>query len=311
MRRHPSHVGLAVVAALVAGCQKKPQSGSDGDAAAPVEPIRLAFTPEELGKPVDWDSLSKTDRDFLGALCDGDGKEARNLLSRGANPLLDCGHGCTALMLAAATGDQELVDAMKKAGAVETPDAEPYLEILKFPANADRDQFRQCLSEIEKLTGRKPEPHQRPGAFTLELDSKKARAFLDGHYEAFLRKGCSVVLHEQHFGFDGKPDVLLILPTANKYAVMVFTNVNGANYEIDTILVIKWMKRLDTSHPYLLTGCGFDFLSGRFKSKIADPRALARRMYEFCPDIVDQGTGSVEALADELARTNELYFWWD
>jgi hypothetical protein len=34
-------------------------------------------------------------------------------------------------------------------------------------------------------------------------------------------------------------------------------------------------------------------------------------MYDFCPDIVDQGVGSVKALATELRRSRSLYFWWD
>jgi hypothetical protein len=38
---------------------------------------------------------------------------------------------------------------------------------------------------------------------------------------------------------------------------------------------------------------------------------LAQHLYEFCPDIVDQGCGSVDALADELAMTGRLVLWWD
>jgi hypothetical protein len=87
--------------------------------------------------------------------------------------------------------------------------------------------------------------------------------------------------------------------------------VDGINYDIDNHLVIRWMKRLDRDQPFLMTGCGRDFLSGRFVSKLPDADAMAKRMYAFCPDIVDQGTGSVEALAKELRKTNELYFWWD
>jgi hypothetical protein len=39
--------------------------------------------------------------------------------------------------------------------------------------------------------------------------------------------------------------------------------------------------------------------------------AFAREVYAFCPDVVDQGTGAVEALAAEMSRTNTLYLWWD
>jgi hypothetical protein len=34
-------------------------------------------------------------------------------------------------------------------------------------------------------------------------------------------------------------------------------------------------------------------------------------MYEFCPDIVGQGVGSVAGLAKELNKSQKFYFWWD
>jgi len=58
-------------------------------------------------------------------------------------------------------------------------------------------------------------------------------------------------------------------------------------------------------------GMGFDWVEGRFRDEIRDPDALARRFYAFCPDIVDQGTGSVAALARELRTSQALYCWWD
>ena len=34
-------------------------------------------------------------------------------------------------------------------------------------------------------------------------------------------------------------------------------------------------------------------------------------LYEFCPDIVDQGVETVEALADIVRRTKRVRLWWD
>ena len=34
-------------------------------------------------------------------------------------------------------------------------------------------------------------------------------------------------------------------------------------------------------------------------------------MYAFCPDIVDQGAGTIEDLTSDLERRNDFYFWWD
>ncbi|TCU67283.1 uncharacterized protein DUF4253 [Bradyrhizobium sp. R2.2-H] len=39
--------------------------------------------------------------------------------------------------------------------------------------------------------------------------------------------------------------------------------------------------------------------------------ALAREHYTYCPDIVDQGTGSLSSLAAELMANDWWFFWWD
>ena len=86
------------------------------------------------------------------------------------------------------------------------------------------------------------------------------------------------------------------------------TGIEPATYGLR---VIAWLRELEAEQPFELTGIGFDFLSGRFAAPVKDPAGLAKRMYEFCPDIVDQGVGDVAALAEELRTKQTLYFWWD
>ena len=40
-------------------------------------------------------------------------------------------------------------------------------------------------------------------------------------------------------------------------------------------------------------------------------QSFAQEMYEFCPDIVEQGTGSIEELIEEIKETKKLALWWD
>jgi hypothetical protein len=39
--------------------------------------------------------------------------------------------------------------------------------------------------------------------------------------------------------------------------------------------------------------------------------AFAREVYQFCRDVVEQGTETVEKLAAEMKRSNRMYLWWD
>ena len=42
-----------------------------------------------------------------------------------------------------------------------------------------------------------------------------------------------------------------------------------------------------------------------------DLHALALQLYGFCPDIVEQGVGSVDKLQDSLRQTHTVYLWWE
>jgi len=273
--------------------------------------VKAVFDKDELGPPLDWASLVDADKTLLFALHVRDAGRAREALAAGATADLNCGFGCTTIMLAAATGDAGLVAAFRQAGARESPEAQPYLEVLNFAADADGPAFKTALAEIERLSGATPVAGNRPGLYTFELDAAAAKSFLESHHTRLLESGCYVFLYDQHFGYNGKPDEIWTLPTKDKFAVIAFTGVEAPNYEIDNYIVIRWLRRLEADHPFLLTGCGRDFLSGQFIAPISDPDDMAERMYVFCPDIVDQGTGTVEALAAELRKTNQLYFWWD
>ena len=85
----------------------------------------------------------------------------------------------------------------------------------------------------------------------------------------------------------------------------------GPDSDLMTTHIIRWLKQLEKEEPFELTGIGVDYLEGKFTSPVKNARRLARKMYEFCPDIVDQGTGSIAELAMELKRSNRLFLWWD
>lgn len=38
---------------------------------------------------------------------------------------------------------------------------------------------------------------------------------------------------------------------------------------------------------------------------------FANEIYDFCPDTVDSGSGSIEGLIEEIKLTNGVSFWWD
>src|SRR6185436_14227876 len=92
-------------------------------------------------------------------------------------------------------------------------------------------------------------------------------------------------------GYTSGKDELTLLPTANRAEVLAAFQTNGANFEVYPQDIIRWLDELEKSHPFMLTGAGSDWCEGTFTKPLVDSKKLAKKMYEFCPDIVEQGTG--------------------
>jgi Domain of unknown function (DUF4253) len=46
-------------------------------------------------------------------------------------------------------------------------------------------------------------------------------------------------------------------------------------------------------------------------NKNINHKKLAAEVYELCPDVVDQGTMTVEVLEEENKASGRIFLWWD
>jgi ankyrin repeat protein len=180
-----------------------------------------------------------------------------------------------------------------------------------FSAAVSNPDYQQAITDLAELCGSKPTSNDdAPGWFSIHVDSKcRKNINTEAIQQQFLERGY-FVYEPRHFYGDG-PEQLCILPTSDKYDVIALHQTNGCNYGIGPGYVVQWLKELEAEQPFILTCIAHDTLAGRFLTPIADPEGVAERMYDFCSDIVDQGCGEVEVLAEKLADSDGLFFWWD
>lgn len=99
--------------------------------------------------------------------------------------------------------------------------------------------------------------------------------------------------------------------TSDPYALMELAETNGLNYDIETKHIIEKYRKWDSEFGIIPIAIGFDFCECKIRDTHIDYKKLAAEVYELCPDVVDQGTETVEALEDEIKRTGMIYLWWD
>jgi hypothetical protein len=118
--------------------------------------------------------------------------------------------------------------------------------------------------------------------------------------------------YRSRMGFGGEHDEVCVLQTQQvDLGILRYEQTDGINYDITTdslvSVLLEWSKEFDLS----ITGASGDWVEASIGKEPKDWNEFAARVYAFCPDVVDQGTGSVAALADQMKQTRTLYLWWD
>jgi hypothetical protein len=123
--------------------------------------------------------------------------------------------------------------------------------------------------------------------------------------------GYFAFISERNYRIKGAPDSVSLLKTSDPYDALRTMGTNGWNYDISPEMVIARLKAWDARFGLVLHGVGFDWLEARFQRQPDNMLEFAKEVHTFCPDVVDQGSGTVEALARDMARTDTLFLWWD
>lgn len=124
-------------------------------------------------------------------------------------------------------------------------------------------------------------------------------------------KGYSVFLLENNFGIGNRLDAIGVLKTTDKYVVLKQIQTDGINYDITNDSLISIIKRFDKKYALELIGASGDWCEFIIHKEPVNWKIFAKEVYKVCPDVVDQGTGTLDALVKELQTTKRLYFWWD
>jgi ankyrin repeat protein len=251
------------------------------------------------------------------------------LVDRGANINAVSQEGDTAMTLADLFDNYKAIEILERYGAKkrqwneqdeadedENNNDERWGEEIAppdFSKTAQNPEYKQAVADLGKICGSHPVAmyDDIPGWFQVHVNSKRRREInTEALQQQFLARGYFVYEPDKYYDAEG-PKKLNILPTTDKYDVIALHQTNGSNYGIGPGYVVQWLRSLEIEQPFILTLIANDTIEGRFLNPIAEPKKLAQRMYDFCPDIIEQGCGSIEKLAQNLRAGDNLFFWWD
>jgi len=187
-------------------------------------------------------------------------------------------------------------------------DKEVLLEVKSYahvPLGQLKTVFSQYLPETKKIE----QTETRHNGITFSTDQERARKIILQLKDSLKAKGYRIFLSERHFGYS--PDQVTVIKSNDQFDILRIKQTDGINYGLDNNAVITQLKKWHELYPFEITGADLDWVEAEFIQQPKDMLQFAKEVYKFCPDVVEQGTETVERLAQEMKRSNILYLWWD
>jgi len=162
---------------------------------------------------------------------------------------------------------------------------------------------------VERLIGlgEDGDPFPAPGV-TFAIEAGRVPQVIEELRASLGALDMGVYHAEQNFGFE--PDRVALVAGSDPYRFLDLVRVDGINFGLEHEDVVTRLRAWDDRYGLTYVGAGLDWVHAALV-EAPDYDAFAREVYAFCPDVVDQGTGTVEALAAEMRRSRSVYCWWD
>jgi hypothetical protein len=161
--------------------------------------------------------------------------------------------------------------------------------------------------EIEARGGRIPLAEGR----SFALEPKLTRRLLQGSHETFRKAGFYLFRYERSFGLESEKDLVGLLATPDRDAVVRRMGTAGPKRGITTEQIVAWLDAMHAQQPFTMPEVGVDFVRGWFRPVPSDAGAVAMRCAEIAPDLVAGNPNMVPLLVEEIRRNGTLMLIWE
>ncbi|MHB1002075.1 MAG: phosphotriesterase family protein [Armatimonadota bacterium] len=163
---------------------------------------------------------------------------------------------------------------------------------------------------IQRLIGYTEAGDSQPAnGITIPVSEDDAYGIIEELWTELQGTGYIAFYSERYFG--ERPDMVGVIRSDDEFDILKIKQTNGWNYDISPDDIVEKIREWNMSYPLTILGADYDWVEILFDEVPSDINAFAAEVYEICPDAVDQGTETVEALAESISESGILFMWWD
>ena len=108
-----------------------------------------------------------------------------------------------------------------------------------------------------------------------------------------------------------KVDRIGIIKGTDQYEILRIMHTNGDDDDVSHEDVIAKLKQWEKRIRFEIVGAENDWVEIEFRTMPQDLKTFAEDVYEFSPETVDEGTGSLAELVKDISATKRLVLWWN
>jgi hypothetical protein len=151
-----------------------------------------------------------------------------------------------------------------------------------------------------------------PGFKIKAIEESQAYAIIDAYFDKAKETGSYLFLTNLSFDDAWNTQYDLVLaPVPNQIALIRFVGTEPVNYGLSTEDVVEWFEQKETEFDFEIIVADLSRIEARLTSEPKSYRKLAKEIYKFCPDVIDQGHEDMNELIEYLETTQHMWFWWD
>jgi len=181
-----------------------------------------------------------------------------------------------------------------------------------------KDWLSEATQQLAQLSNAPVRPYftvdfgrtQNPAGISVLVPYAKARTLVE-NMRKVLPAGAVAFIGTTQSDEDEEGVEVVVGPGKTKFDCVLLAQTDASNFDLDTKAIIRTLQRYDRQLDIDIFLAESDSLTFAIGKPPKDWQALAEDIAKFCPDIVDQGVGSVEALAELIQRTKQVGLWWD
>lgn len=180
-----------------------------------------------------------------------------------------------------------------------------------------REKNTNCISVIVEETKSGINPFKAvadrvAGVFGNSIARKNAETLLQ-QIRRNLPSGYIAFIGTTNWLGDYKPHGVEVVvgPGTSQFDILRHAASDACNYDLGTEDLIKRLEKYDREIGINITHAETDTIDLELLRLPEDMQTFAEDLYDFCPDLVDQGCGSVSALAAAIKASRQVTLWWD